>query len=208
MLILPCLLALAAAALILYTHIDPILENARRTEYLQKLDRTFALNPEYLSDGFDYPVGPPDAKGYYCAQEFSVNRHLGEDWNGVRGGNTDINDPVYAAANGVVVFADWVSVGWGNVIRIVHKVPDKKSENGLRYVETLYAHLNAILVLPGDLVKRGEWIGTIGNANAVYYAHLHFEIRNDIFLMNGGGYGKRAGFLRPRMFIRSQRPRP
>lgn len=130
-LLLPCLPALASVALILYTHLDPILENARRTEYLQKLDKTFAQNPEYFSDGFDYPVGPPDARGYYCAQEFSVNRHLGEDWNGARGGNTDINDPVYAAANGVVVFADWVSAGWGNVIRIVHRVPDKKKRRWL-----------------------------------------------------------------------------
>ena len=43
-----------------------------------------------VSDGFDFPVGPPDAKGYYDAQSFGKNRHLGSDWNGVGGGNTRV----------------------------------------------------------------------------------------------------------------------
>ena len=33
---------------------------------------------------FDFPVGKPDAVGYYNAQEFTENDHLGEDWNGVQ----------------------------------------------------------------------------------------------------------------------------
>lgn len=33
-------------------------------------DALFAQKPRYLSDGFDFPVGKPDAKGYYNAQKF------------------------------------------------------------------------------------------------------------------------------------------
>jgi hypothetical protein len=45
-----------------------------------------------ICDGFDYPVGKPNGKGYYNAQKFGENTHLGEDWNGVRGGNSDLGD--------------------------------------------------------------------------------------------------------------------
>ena len=41
-----------------------------------------------VAAGFDFPVGPPDAQGYYDAQSFGRNRHLGEDWNGNGGGNS------------------------------------------------------------------------------------------------------------------------
>ena len=43
-----------------------------------------------------------DAVGYYNAQEFPENDHLGEDWNGVRGGNIDLGDPIYSIAHGYV----------------------------------------------------------------------------------------------------------
>ena len=55
-----------------------------------------------LSDGFDFPVGKPDGKNYYNAQPLGKNDHLGDDWNGTGGGNTDLGDPVYSIANGWV----------------------------------------------------------------------------------------------------------
>jgi len=71
-----------------------------------------------VANQFDYPVGKPDAKGYYNAQKFGVNLHLGEDWNAVTGGNSDLGDPIFSIANGFVDFAEDVGGGWGNVIRI------------------------------------------------------------------------------------------
>ncbi|NOY00904.1 MAG: M23 family metallopeptidase, partial [Verrucomicrobia bacterium] len=70
----------------------------------------------YLADGFDYPVGKPNATGYYKARGFYPNGHLGEDWNGRGGGNTDQGDPVYSIAHGVVVYSADFRSGWGNVI--------------------------------------------------------------------------------------------
>ena len=36
------------------------------------------------------------------------------------------------------------------------------------------------LVKKGDVVKRGQKIGTMGNNRGMYAAHLHFEIRHNI----------------------------
>ena len=66
-----------------------------------------------LADGFDCPVGRDGAKNYYVARGFRVNGHLGEDWNGQGGGDTDLGDPVFCTAHGVVVFAQDYKLGWG-----------------------------------------------------------------------------------------------
>lgn len=130
-----------------------------------------------LADGFDFPVGKPDAKGYYRARGFRVNGHLGEDWDGVGGGDTDLGDPIYCIGDGIVVFARDCHMGWGNVIIVRHAY----REGGVtRNVDSLYAHLQKILVRSGQTVRRGEQIATLGNAHGLYDAHLHLEIRKNI----------------------------
>lgn len=167
------------------------------------IHKFFAENPQYYTDGFDYPVGPPDGKGYYNAQKFGQNTHLGDDWNGLGGGNTDLGDPVHSTANGLVVFAQNMGGGWGNVVRIVHVTSDKP----LVSVESLYAHLEKIDVKEGQSIKRGDKLGTIGNAGGIYYAHLHFEIRTEYGMDIGGGYSvDTRGYTDPTAFIKKHRP--
>ncbi len=157
-----------------------------------------------VADGFDFPVGKPDAKGYYDAQSFGKNNHLGSDWNGNGGGNSDMGDDVFAIGNGVVFYAENIGGGWGNVIRIVHNTGTAKDPV---YVESLYGHFDKILVDSGTVVKRGQKIGTIGNAGGIYYAHLHLEIRTQTEMPVGGGYAAdKTGFTDPTKFIRSKRP--
>jgi murein DD-endopeptidase MepM/ murein hydrolase activator NlpD len=183
------------------------LEAVRRAALLGELKSTFAAHPEAAADGFDFPVGRPDGKGYYVALKFGERRHLGEDWNGKRGGNTDRGDPIYAVAAGCVVYADEFGGGWGKVVRIVHLVEKEQSRDQPNvYVESLYAHFMEMKVKKGDLVKRGQVIGTMGDADGQYYAHLHFEMRYDIFLPIGHGYGDTSGFLPPTSYIRLHRP--
>ncbi len=161
----------------------------------QEYDLLFKENPQYISFDFDYPIGKPDGKGYYNAQKFLENNHLGDDWNGVGGGNTDLGDPIYAIANGYVSFSDTIGGGWGNVIRIIHRFKDK-------YYESIYAHCDSLLIEKGDFVKKGVQIGTIGNVGGIYWAHLHFEVRDNIFMEIGNGYSiDSKGYIDPTEFI-------
>lgn len=167
-------------------------------------DDIFKGHTKFASDGFDFPVGKPNAKGYFKALNFGQRLHLGEDWNGNGGGNTDLGDPVYSAANGLVVYADDICCGWGNTVRVVHYMPHHSK---YKYVETIYSHLHNIYVETGDLVQRGKQIGSIGNAKGRYSAHLHFEMRDFVNMSIGPGYSEdKFGYLNPTEFIEQNRP--
>ena len=164
------------------------------------IDSTFLIPPEFIADRFDYPVGKPDAKGYFNAQKFGKNNHLGDDWNGLGGGNSDLGDSIYSIASGYVTFAKDHNMSWGNVIRIVHYLPDSSQ------VESLYAHCNEILVKENQWVSLGDVIGTIGDAHGSYKAHLHLELRDQVGLPIGVGYdANNEGYIDPTEFIESHR---
>jgi murein DD-endopeptidase MepM/ murein hydrolase activator NlpD len=161
-----------------------------------------------LADGFDFPVGKPDAKGYYKARGLRLRspQHFGEDWNGRGGGNTDLGDPVYTVADGVVTFAHNVRQGWGNVVLIRHAYRDPTSGQ-VKFIDSLYGHLDKIMVKTGQGVKRGQQVGTIGTNFGMYPAHLHFEMRHNIHI----GMGRRgvpsdlANWADPTQFINKYR---
>lgn len=154
-------------------------------------------------DGFDFPVGAPDGAGYYDAQPFGVEAHLGNDYNGLDGGDSDLGDPVHAIAAGVVTEAIDHGGGWGNVTRIAHACGAAAGEP----IESLYAHLDTIAVASGQVVARGDRIGTIGTAGGRYLAHLHLELRDRPGLPLGGGYGHETrGYLDPAAVIARHRP--
>ena len=156
-----------------------------------------------LADGFDFPVGPPDATGYYNAQGFGRNHHLGEDWNGNGGGNSDMGDPVFAIGAGVVSLAEDLPGNWGNVVRIIHRY---EVDGDLHEVESLYAHLLDITVEVGDVVRRGQSIGSIGDADGAFVAHLHLELRDTPGMSIGPGYSSEThGYLSPSVFISEHR---
>lgn len=173
-----------------------------QTDTLPAFLRAFAQRPQWLANAFQFPVGPPLAKGYYNAQPFGENQHLGDDWNGTGGGNSDLGDTVYVAAAGWVGQAIDHRGGWGNVIRVVHKLP---ATDSLQFVESLYAHLDTMFVERGAWVEKGSPIGTIGNAGGICWAHLHFEIRDEPRRPLGGGYGNKEGYLDPTLFVERRR---
>ncbi len=103
-------------------------------------------------------------------QEYdNTSNHAGEDWNllGCSNGNCDQGAPVYAISNGKVVKAKW---DIGNTIIIEHNYNGQK-------VWSLYSHLESYAVDVGDLVYRGQQIGTIGDTGASGAYHLHFSVR-------------------------------
>ncbi|MEO6054059.1 MAG: M23 family metallopeptidase [Chthoniobacterales bacterium] len=160
-----------------------------------------------LADGFDMPVGKPDGEAYFIQRGFRPNGHLGEDWNGIGGGNTDLGNPVYAAGNGMVVFSKNAHMGWGNVVIIRHAYLD----NGqVKAVDSLYAHLDRIMVREGQQITRGQQVGTIGTNNGMYVAHLHFEMRKNIYIGVNHSSAKRdySNYYSPSQFISTHRHLP
>jgi murein DD-endopeptidase MepM/ murein hydrolase activator NlpD len=88
--------------------------------------------------------------------------HAGIDLGGGYGA------PVLATEDGVVVYAGSAS-GYGTIIVVAH---------GDR-ITSSYAHVSAILVDDGQVVRRGQTIGRVGNEGNSTGPHLHFEIRED-----------------------------
>lgn len=160
------------------------------------------------ADGFDFPVGWPEAVGYRKARGFQPNGHLGEDWNGEGGGNTDLGDPIHAAGHGLVTWARDVRMGWGNVVIIRHgyREPDGRPA----VVDTLYGHLDQILVRENQFVSRGQQIGTMGDNRGMYVAHLHFEVRKNIFIgMHRSSFPRDfSSYHDPTEFIQARRRLP
>lgn len=137
---------------------------------------------------FDSPMGTQNGGFVYNAQKFwemNVKRgghHTGDDLNGIGGMNTDLGDPVYAAADGLVVYGANPSPGWGNILIVAHRTTDG------RMLHSMYAHLLKRLVVPGMIVSRGQKIAEVGTADGMYPAHLHFEMRESDGADIGAGY--------------------
>jgi murein DD-endopeptidase MepM/ murein hydrolase activator NlpD len=86
--------------------------------------------------------------------------HTGVDLEAVPG------TPVHVTADGVVSGAGW-SGSYGKLVVVDHG-------NG---IETYYAHLSQLLVLPGQEVQRGQVIGLSGGTGRVTGPHMHYEVR-------------------------------
>lgn len=109
----------------------------------------------YGSGHFAWPIYGWLSQGYrYDHRAIDVAANLGM--------------PVTAADRGVVVRAGWNDQGYGQFVVIDHQID---------YV-TLYAHLDTILVKEGDIVGKGQVIGTVGSTGNSTGPHLHFEIRD------------------------------
>jgi murein DD-endopeptidase MepM/ murein hydrolase activator NlpD len=129
---------------------------------------TSVVTPEkYWEGGFGVPVDPAFAD---CWPSRFGNRrsyndgpydfyHTGLDFCG------QVGQPIYAPADGVVVFSDFLTVR-GNATVIDHG----------EGVFTGYLHQSEFLVQTGDRVTKGQLIGRIGATGRVVGPHLHWEV--------------------------------
>ncbi|MEI7864062.1 MAG: M23 family metallopeptidase [Chthoniobacterales bacterium] len=175
--------------------------------YAQENDSTnehFQYAPTRSADGFDMPVGKPNADDYYRSRGLIIGHHLGDDWNGNGGGNTDLGAPVYSTAHGLTVYAKDARMGWGNLVIIRHAYWGSGRWN---YVDSVYAHLKQIFVREGQQIRRGQLVGSIGTNHGMYAAHLHFEIRKNLRIgVNQGSYRKDlSNYYKPHEFIADKR---
>ncbi|MDR0424781.1 MAG: peptidoglycan DD-metalloendopeptidase family protein [Clostridiales Family XIII bacterium] len=98
-------------------------------------------------------------------------RHQGVDLRSPKG------TPIYAADDGVVTISQYKG-SYGKLIVLNHG-------NG---VETYYGHCDTLQVAVGDVVNKGDLIGTVGiTGNATGY-HLHFEVRKNGVYQNPMNY--------------------
>ncbi len=173
-------------------------------------------NMYWLTDGFDFPVGDPDGGGWDITgyrflqwSAYSNSYHPGEDWNIPGAGNGDQGKPVYAVANGEVVFSGW-NTALGNIVLIKHAISPTE------FVWSQYAHLDQRYVDKGERVYRRQPIGTVGKGpNDTFAAHLHFEMRKVDLPANAWPRTNGAAWdasrvtdfwLEPSLFINQNRP--
>lgn len=162
-----------------YLNSDLLIESNKRSEIIEKqlslqiksLDTIYrsvkTLNDSLLSTPAIAPMSP---HGYYrISSPFGIRihpisgkriMHDGVDFAAKIGSN------VYATGNGVVSIITRSNNGYGNRVTIKH---------GFGF-QTVYAHLNTIMVQLGDTVYRGQKIGTSGNTGTSTGPHLHYEV--------------------------------
>lgn len=129
------------------------------------------FGPGFCGEVVEGPVGNgtfvwPSVERYLSGFDYSPEtNHFGIDIAGATG------YALFATDAGVVVYAGWNDWGYGNTIVIDHG-------NGW---QSLYAHLDALNVACGSFVYQGDVIGAVGNTGNSSGAHLHFELRSDVY---------------------------
>lgn len=107
----------------------------------------------------------PTVATYLSGYDYSPTLHPGIDIAGAEG------NAVFATDSGVVVYSGWSQYGYGYLIVLDHG-------NGW---QSAYAHLSAVSVGCGQSVAQGNVIGAVGNTGNSTGAHLHFELRSEIY---------------------------
>ncbi|MEA3310322.1 MAG: LysM peptidoglycan-binding domain-containing M23 family metallopeptidase [Chloroflexota bacterium] len=121
---------------------------------------------------FGLPTGSYAVSGYVFHDPRNP-RHNGLDYR------CHLGDAIYAADNGVVVYAGWAN-GYGNLVKVDHG-------NGFM---TYYAHLDSVWVSCGQAIYQGSVVGPCGTTGWSTGPHLHFEIRS-------GGVPQNPAFYQP-----------
>ena len=119
--------------------------------------------------------------------------HRGIDFAGRKG------TPIYATADGFVRYAG-ADKYLGNTIIVAHR-KQERDEQGQPYArqggyQTEYGHLDRIMVVQGQQIKRGQQIGTMGNSGRSTGPHLHYAVR-----LRDQQLGKHRGYQNPENFI-------
>ena len=97
-----------------------------------------------------------------------IKNHDGIDIGGSTG------EPVYAAADGIIIYSAFNTGGYGNMVMIDHGL----NSEGVKIV-TLYAHGDKLLKSVGETVKQGDVIMEMGSTGNSTGPHVHFEVREN-----------------------------
>ncbi|GAB4512838.1 MAG: hypothetical protein Kow0047_24310 [Anaerolineae bacterium] len=147
----------------------------------QRLRITGALDPRFMVPPTPRPIeeikladnGLPLEEWPYGDGQFiwPVHGHITQPFSAEHRAidiATEFGATVVAADTGTVIKAGWNDQGLGYRVVIDHHID---------YV-TVYAHLSAVLVHEGEVVKKGQPIGVVGSSGNSTGPHLHFAIRD------------------------------
>jgi hypothetical protein len=112
------------------------------------------------------------------------------DLNGIGGSSSDLGDPVFVVADGLVIFAGEPDAESGKTVVLAHRTKDG------RLIQSVYSGLETATPSVGDLVPHGKRIGSVGTAKGHRPASLHFDLRTGIGLVFGPGAEDPAKQLR------------
>jgi len=127
-----------------------------------------------LAVSFRLPLGNLDRRWYEGTRRYGpYNYHPErcEDWNLESGGNTDVGEPVVAPFAGLVTSARTWGASVGRAVQLLGLTPAGE------VVVWVGWHLQRSDVAAGAIVRMGDPVGAIGNADGYYAgAHLHEQI--------------------------------
>lgn len=141
-------------------------EWASKIEPLKKISE-----PEkYWDDVFVQPVEGS------ITTEFGVIRYTNGSKNATRHGGIDIaaaqGTPIVAANGAKVLFSDFLQLT-GNTVVLEHGM-------GLK---SFYYHMDSLAVQEGDVVEKGDMVGTVGSTGFSTGPHLHYALLvNNVFI--------------------------
>ena len=147
----------------IYNKMEAIL--LKQSVLKETLPSLYPVDVPYSSSSYGWRMDPIIGKRAF---------HEGIDFSAAHG------EPIYATAGGIVKKAARLGA-YGKLITINHG-------GGL---ETRYAHLSKILVKSGDIVKKEDLIGNVGNTGRSTGPHLHYEIRLNKHSLDPKQYLKR-----------------
>jgi len=159
--------------------IDPQVAASTRNEKssAEIREKLYPLKP--VSDPVRYWEGEfiqPVEGGRVSPEDFGKRRYVNNSPTSYRHNGLDIGHdegaPIVATNNGRVLIADYL-IETGNTIIIEHGY-------GLK---SWHYHLSELYVKTGDMVKKGDVIGTVGSTGFSTGPHLHFSFTiNDVWI--------------------------
>ena len=125
----------------------------QRLYFLHNIPNGMPIQARRISDRFGTRIHPVTTKR---------QMHNGIDFK------ADIGTPVYATADAIAEYAAFhKQSGFGKLIILQHSFGFK----------TYYAHLDKIVIKPGQFIQKGDLIGYSGNTGISTGPHLHYEVR-------------------------------
>lgn len=135
------------------------------------------------------PPSDPDSHQYHMVWNEGIGKfHMGEDWNGICGDNSDEGAPLFAIADGEVVFIDPIGTinGEGKQIYVRHSFPYSLADDDVMTLDSGMLHMQEVdpTWSVGMSVEQGDPLGSLGRTGTSV-AHLHWEMRGDTSVVFG-----------------------